>query len=114
MWNDGLLEIEIARRIGCSREIVNSVLIGNGVRSDEIIERAQRQSVQERGKPVSMYTKQGILVATFDSILSAGKYVGASKKHSHRISMVCRGLSKSAYKHLWRFTEESAPLFLDA
>lgn len=51
-------------------------------------------------KKVEMYTQDGVLINEFNSLREAEKLTGILRKH---ISRCCRGLAKTAGKHIWKF-----------
>jgi len=51
-------------------------------------------------KKVEMYTQDGVLINEFNSLHEAEKLTGILRKH---ISRCCRGLAKTAGKHVWKF-----------
>lgn len=55
-------------------------------------------------KRVSQYSKEGELIATFESIREASQTTGISDKH---ISSVCRGLRKTTGGYVWKHVDET-------
>lgn len=51
--------------------------------------------------PVSMFSKDGKLLATFGSLIDAAAFVGVQK--SCHICSCCKGKLKSAYGYVWRY-----------
>lgn len=54
-------------------------------------------------KKVHQYTRDGIYVATFNSILEASAKTGANDRH---ISCVCRGKRKTTGGFIWKYDED--------
>lgn len=58
--------------------------------------------VHPSNKEVSMYTKRGVYVKSFDSIVSAAKYIGHSS--SSNITSCCKGNRKTVGGFVWKYS----------
>lgn len=56
--------------------------------------------IKKKTKPVLQYTKEGVLVTKYNSTIEAGKAV--NRKPSN-ISLVCKGINKTAAGYVWRY-----------
>lgn len=63
----------------------------------------QIKMASKRRKPVEMYSKDGVLLETFDSLTEAEK---RTKVSNSKISMVCKGKRKSAGNYIWKYRKE--------
>jgi hypothetical protein len=63
----------------------------------------QPETLKKLSKPVLQYTKEGILVKTWDSATLAAKSL--NKSHSAAITECCRGLRPYIYGFIWRHVD---------
>lgn len=66
-------------------------------------ERYANGSIEKKTKPVLQYTMDGILVARYESVKEAGRAVN---RKSSNISMVCKGVNRTAAGYMWRYVTE--------
>jgi len=57
---------------------------------------------KKQRKKVDMFTLEGELINTFNSLQAAAIYMGNKNKRIN-IRRVCRGISKKAYGYVWKF-----------
>lgn len=105
-WNQGLINIEIAKKMKCDRSVVDRTLNENNVSSEERKQRykeyIQRSPTACNKKQIVQLTLDNEYIQTFSSIAEANRYLGKSPKASN-IGQVCRGNRNWAYGFKWKY-----------
>ena len=63
-------------------------------------EKSRQALAEAKYKPVKMFTKEGVFIRQFGSILEAENEIGASCKH---VSDVCKGRRKTCAGYIWQY-----------
>ena len=93
-----ILQIEHCKKLGV--KLVNSTAGGDGLREYKF---TKERLDQVRFK-VDQYTKDGLLLNTYESLSAAAEIVTGDSKNNSKISSVTRGLygRRSAFGYIWR------------
>ena len=80
------------------------------IHSEEVtpqeIARRVEQAVSKVEKPVSQYTRAGVLVASYASVAQAAR---EGNTHAAHVGICCKGMVSSAREFLWLYSEEVTP-----
>jgi group I intron endonuclease len=80
----------------------------NGVDTkNNVIEKHRIAMAKANGKPVSQYTKDGIFIKEYISAAAAERELNVKKGN---INQMIRGLTKTAYGFVWKYTEPKDPM----
>ena len=104
LWLQGMSRKEIAERLNCSTDSVIRALNYYNVPIQE--RRARGQKVAQKAtRKVGQYSKDGELIAKYNSIVEASLAVGAPRNNGN-ITQVCKGNRKIAYGYIWKYLDD--------
>lgn len=65
------------------------------------------EDYKRKVKQVDQYSQKGELIATYFSLSEAAEAITGDRKKNSKISSVCRGKRRIAFKYIWRFTGDA-------
>ena len=110
---DGKTTTKICEEIGCCKDVVHKVSKQSGIPLNmPITTNSLHEEMMKSQIAVNQYDKQGNFIQSFVSYAEAARWLqsngyvkGNLSGVRSKIGEVCRGIRKSAYKFIWKFSD---------